>query len=203
MRNSLGLGPARSTIPVPGVGSLQHMGTDEMANINGLEMVHVPYRGGKASTTAVLAGEVEMFMAGMPPAIPQIQAGNLLALAVSSAEEFPLLPGVPTLADTVMPGYSAEAWYGLFLAKDTPEEIVDIVNAAANQALSDPAVIERFANAGAAVQTSTPAEFAAFVAEEFCSLEKEPRRPRPSGNALSTRCRGSHLPRQRPLPDPG
>ena len=164
--------PGEINYSSPGVGSLQHMGTDEMANINGLEMVHVPYRGGKASTTAVLAGEVEMFMAGMPPAIPQIQAGNLLALAVSSAEEFPLLPGVPTLANTVMPGYSAEAWYGLFMAKETPTEIVDIVNAAANQALSDPAVIERFANAGAAVQTSTPADFAAFVAEESARWKK-------------------------------
>ncbi len=156
----------------PGVGSLQHMGTDEMAKINGLELVHVPYKGGKASTTAVMAGEVEMFMAGMPPAIPQIKAGNLIALAVSSAEEFPLLPGVPTLSATVMPGYSAEAWYGLFLAKGTPAEIVDIVNSAANKALSDPAVIERFANAGAAVQTGTPAEFAAFVAEESARWKK-------------------------------
>ena len=164
--------PGELNYSSPGVGSLQHMGTDEMAKVNGVELVHVPYRGGKASTTAVLAGEVEMFMAGMPPAIPQIQAGNLLALAVSSAEEFPLLPGVPTLADTVMPGYSAEAWYGLFMAKGTPVEIVEIVNGAANEALSDPAVIERFSNAGAAVQTSTPAEFAAFVAEESARWKK-------------------------------
>lgn len=150
----------------PGVGSLQHMGTDAMANIHGIDIVHVPYKGGKASTTAVLAGEVDMFMAGMPPALPQIKAGALIALAVSSAEEFPLLPGVPTLAATVMPDYSAEAWYGLFMAKGTPPEIVDVVNAAANKALADPAVAERFASAGAVVQTSTPADFAGFVAQE-------------------------------------
>jgi len=150
----------------PGVGSLQHMGTDKLSSINELDMVHVPYKGGKASTTAVLAGEVDMFMAGMPPALPQIRAGKLLALAVSSAEPFPLLPEVPTLADTVMPDYSAEAWYGLFMAKGTPDDIVETMNAALNAALARPDVQERFADAGAAVQTSTPAAFAEFVAAE-------------------------------------
>ena len=106
--------PGELNYSSPGVGSLQHMGTDTMATMNGLDLVHVPYKGGKAATTAVLSGEVEMFMAGMPPAIPHIHTGALLALAVSSAERFALLPDVPTLTETVMPGYSAEAWYGLF-----------------------------------------------------------------------------------------
>lgn len=158
--------PGEFNYSSPGVGSLQHMGTDAMAKEQGLDMVHVPYSGGKASTTAVLAGEVDMFMAGMPPAIPHIKSGDLLALAVSSAEESPLLPGVPTLSATVMPGYSAEAWYGLFMAKGTPDDIVAKVNAAANAALAKPEVVERFANAGAVVETSTPGEFAVFVAEE-------------------------------------
>ena len=114
----------------------------------------------------MLGREVDMFMAGMPPAIPHIKTGALLALAVSSAQRFALLPDVPTLTETVMPGYSAEAWYGLFMAKGTPDDIVATVNAAANQALADSNVIERFANAGAAVETSTPAEFAEFVATE-------------------------------------
>ena len=158
--------PGELNYSSPGVGSLQHMGTDAMASMNDVELVHVPYKGGKAATTAVLAGEVEMFMAGMPPAIPYIKTGELLALGVSSANRFPLLPDVPTLSETVMSGYSAEAWYGLFMAKGTPDEIVAVVNAAANKALSDPAVIERFANAGAAVETSTPDVFAEFVATE-------------------------------------
>ena len=158
--------PGELNYSSPGVGSLQHMGTDSMASMNGIEMVHVPYKGGKAATTAVLGREVDMFMAGMPPAIPHIKTGALLALAVSSAQRFALLPDVPTLTETVMPGYSAEAWYGLFMAKGTPDDIVATVNAAANQALADSNVIERFANAGAAVETSTPAEFAEFVATE-------------------------------------
>ena len=164
--------PGELNYSSPGVGSLQHMGTDSMSKLNGIEMVHVPYKGGKASTTAVLAKEVDMFMAGMPPAIPYIKSGDLLALAVSSAERFPLIPDVPTLSETVMPGYSAEAWYGLFMAKGTPEDIVAKVNKAAIAALSNPAVAERFANAGAAVQTSTPEQFAKFVTEESARWKK-------------------------------
>lgn len=164
--------PGELNYSSPGVGSLQHMGTDAMATLNGVKLEHVPYKGGKASTTAVLAGEVEMFMAGMPPAISHIKGGTLLALAVSSAERFPLIPDVPTLSETVMPGYSATAWYGLFMAKGTPQEIVDIANKAANKALSDPKVIERFKSAGAVVETSTPAEFAEFVAVESARWKK-------------------------------
>ncbi len=164
--------PGQLNYSSPGVGSLQHMGTDAMSNINGIKLVHVPYKGGKASTTAVLSGEVEMFMAGMPPAIPHIKGGTLLALAVSSAERFPLLPTVPTLAETVMPGYSAEAWYGLFMAKGTPATIVETANKALNKALSNAMVIERFKAAGAAVQTSTPGAFAKFVATESSRWKK-------------------------------
>ena len=164
--------PGELNYSSPGVGSLQHMGTDTMAKMNDIELVHVPYKGGKAATTAVLAGEVEMFMAGMPPAIPHIKTGALLALGVSSAERFPLLPDVPTLDETVMPGYSAQAWYGLFMAKGTPDDIVAVVNAAANEALADPVVVERFANAGAAVETGTPQAFAEFVAAESARWKK-------------------------------
>lgn len=164
--------PGEVNYSSPGVGSLQHMGTDSMAAMNNITLEHIPYKGGAASTRAVLGGEVEMFMAGMPPAVPHIKTGALLALAVSSAERFPLLPDVPTLSETVMPGYSAEAWYGLFMAKGTPDDIVATVNKAANKALSDPKVQERFANAGAVVQTSTPEAFAKFVAEESARWKK-------------------------------
>ena len=164
--------PGQLNYSSPGVGSLQHMGTDAMAKINGVKLEHVPYKGGKASTTAVLAGEVEMFMAGMPPAISHIKGGTLLALAVSSAKRFPLIPNVPTLSETVMPGYSAEAWYGLFMAKGTPKNVVMIANTAMNKALANPKVIKRFKNAGAAVETSTPEQFAKFVAVESARWKK-------------------------------
>lgn len=94
---------------------------------------------------------MEIGFLGFPPVISLINSGDVVALAVSSSVETPLLPGVPTLTSSVMPGYVAEAWYGLFLPKGTSDEIVNKVNAALNAALAKPAVAERFANKGAVV----------------------------------------------------
>lgn len=158
--------PGELNFSSPGVGSLQHMGANALAAESGIDIFHVPYKGGKAATTGLLSNEVEIGFLGMPPVISLIESGDLVALAVSSAEESPLLPGVPTLTDSVVPGYVAEAWYGLFMPKGTPDDIVGTVNAAANAALGKPQVQERFANKGAVAQTSTPQEFADFVAAE-------------------------------------
>ncbi|MFV0336020.1 MAG: Bug family tripartite tricarboxylate transporter substrate binding protein [Tropicimonas sp.] len=149
-----------------GVGSSLHLAMVEMMEATGIEMVHIPYKGGKDATTAVLSGEVDSFMAGMPPALPFIRSGDLVALAVSGAERAPQIPDVPTLGETIMPGYSAESWYGLLLPKGTPEDIVEKVNAAAQVALADEAVVKRFFDAGAVVKISTGAEFQALVAEQ-------------------------------------
>ena len=158
--------PGEMNFSSPGVGSLQQMGANALMADAGIDIYHVPYKGGKAATTAVLSNEVEVGFLGMPPVISLIESGDLVALAVSSAEESPVLPGVPTLTSSALPGYVAEAWYGLFMPKGTPEDIVAKVNAAANVALGNATVQDRFANKGAVVQTSTPEEFAEFVAEE-------------------------------------
>jgi tripartite-type tricarboxylate transporter receptor subunit TctC len=150
----------------PGVGSLQQMGANALSAETGIDIFHVPYKGGKAATTGVLSNEVEIGFLGMPPAISLIASGDLVALSVSSQERSPILPDVPTLNESAVPGYVAEAWYGLFMPKGTPQDIVDTVNAAANAALGNPVVSERFANKGAVVQTSTPQEFADFVGSE-------------------------------------
>lgn len=149
-----------------GMGSILHAGTHAFAAETGIDIAHIPYKGGAAATRALLAGEVDMFMAGTPPVLPHIASGDLMALAVSSAERFPGLPDVPTLAESVMDGWTMGVWYGLLLPSGTPDDIVAKVNAALNTALSDPAVIERFNNAGAVVHMSTPEEFGDFVAAE-------------------------------------
>ncbi|MEO9652682.1 MAG: tripartite tricarboxylate transporter substrate-binding protein [Roseobacter sp.] len=150
----------------PGVGSLQQMGANALMAATGTDMFHVVYKGGKAASTGALSGEVEAGFLGMPPVISLIESGDMVALAVSGVERSPLIPDVPTYSESVVPGYVAEAWYGLFMPKDTPDDIVAKVNAAANAALSNDVVAERFAAKGAVVQTSTPAEFATFVADE-------------------------------------
>ncbi|MEM7463289.1 MAG: tripartite tricarboxylate transporter substrate binding protein, partial [Pseudomonadota bacterium] len=101
----------------PGVGSLQHMGANALAAESGIDIFHVPYKGGKAATTGLLSNEVEIGFLGMPPVISLIESGDIVALAVSSEQESPLLPGVPTLTESAVSGYVAEAWYGLFMPK--------------------------------------------------------------------------------------
>lgn len=158
--------PGEMNFSSPGVGSLQQMGANALMAETGVDIYHVPYKGGKAATTAVLSNEVEVGFLGMPPVISLIESGDLVALAVSGAEKSPVLPDVPTLTSSALPGYVAEAWYGLFMPKGTPDDIIAKVNAAANAALGNATVQDRFANKGAVVQTSTPQEFAGFVAEE-------------------------------------
>ena len=165
--------PGELNFSTPGAGSLQQMGANALAAATDIDIYHVPYKGGKAATTGLLSNEVEIGFLGMPPVISLINSGDIIALAVTSETESPLLPGVPTLNDSVVPGYVAEAWYGLFMPKGTPDEIIATVNEAANTALSDPAVQERFANSGAVVKTTTPEEFAEFVAAESTRWKTE------------------------------
>ncbi|MCG8510893.1 MAG: tripartite tricarboxylate transporter substrate binding protein [Rhodospirillales bacterium] len=158
--------PGELNYGTSGIGSILHAGTHAFAEETGIEIVHIPYRGGAAAGRALLAGEIDIFMAGTPPVLPHIKSGAVLALAVSSTERYPGLPDVPTLSETVMEGFSMVVWYGLLLPKDTPDEILTKVNTALNTALSDPAVAKRFENAGAVVHMSTPREFAELLAEE-------------------------------------
>ena len=165
--------PGELNFSTPGAGSLQQMGANALAAETDIDIYHVPYKGGKAATTGLLSNEVEIGFLGMPPVISLINSGDIIALAVTSETESPLLPGVPTLNDSVVPGYVAEAWYGLFMPKGTPDEIISTVNKAANTALSDSAVQERFANSGAVVKTTTPEDFAEFVAAESTRWKTE------------------------------
>ena len=165
--------PGELNFSTPGAGSLQQMGANALAAATDIDIYHVPYKGGKAATTGLLSNEVEIGFLGMPPVISLINSGDIIALAVTSETESPLLPGVPTLNDSVVPGYVAEAWYGLFMPKGTPDEIIATVNKAANTALSDSAVQERFANSGAVVKTTTPEDFAEFVAAESTRWKTE------------------------------
>ena len=165
--------PGELNFSTPGAGSLQQMGANALAAATDIDIYHVPYKGGKAATTGLLSNEVEIGFLGMPPVISLINSGDIIALAVTSETESPLLPGVPTLNDSVVPGYVAEAWYGLFMPKGTPDEIIATVNSAANTALSDSAVQERFANSGAVVKTTTPEDFAEFVAAESTRWKTE------------------------------
>jgi tripartite-type tricarboxylate transporter receptor subunit TctC len=134
--------------------------------MSGVNMLHVPYRGGGPAVTALLGGQVQVTFSPMPVSLAYINAGKLRALAVTSSTRSEVLPDVPTIAEFV-PGYEASTWAGVGAPKNTPTEIVNKLNKEINAALADPATRARFADLGAMALPGSPAEFGTFVAKDI------------------------------------
>ncbi|WP_144639292.1 Bug family tripartite tricarboxylate transporter substrate binding protein [Bordetella genomosp. 13] len=152
-----------------GNGSPQHLAGELFKTSAGVSLTHVPYKGSAAALNDVLSGQVAMMFADLAPVLPQIKAGKVRALAVTSARRLPTLPDVPTVRETRVPGtadYEAVAWQSLVAAPGTPESITATYNAALSKVLADPAVKERFQSDGMSVRTSTPQELARFSETE-------------------------------------
>lgn len=139
----------------PGIGSLNHIETVLFERAAGIKMVHVPYKSGAAATTAVLGKEVDLFFAGMPPAVPQIKSNALLGLAVTAEQRSSLVPAVPTMAEAGYTDLESDAWYAILGPKGLPSAMVTKLNAVLKEVLALPEVKTQFANSGAEVMTST------------------------------------------------
>ena len=157
--------PGHLNMASSGNGSTIHVAGELFKMMAGVQMVHVPYRGGAAALTDLIGGRVQVIFDNLPTSIEFIRAGKLRALAVTTAERSPLLPDLPTVAEFV-PRYEASASYGIGAPKDTPSEIIDKLNREINAVLATPTARQRFAELGAAVLAGSPAEFGAFLAEE-------------------------------------
>src|SRR5262249_10888451 len=131
----------------------------------GVDMVHVPYRGGGPAFNDLLAGQVQVFFPTTVSSIGYIRAGRLRALAVTAATRSEVLPGVPTVAEFV-PDYEASTWYGVGARKATPTEIVEKLNKEINASLADPNMKTRLADLGGTVLAGSPADFGKLIAEE-------------------------------------
>jgi tripartite-type tricarboxylate transporter receptor subunit TctC len=135
------------------------------------KMQHVPYRGAAPAITDMLGGQVQVIFDNMPSIIQHIRAGSLRALAVTTAERSPLLPDVPTIAETV-PGYEASALFGMGAPKKTPPEIIAKLNADVNAVLADPAVKAKLIDLGGDPLIGTPEAFGKMIVSETEKWEK-------------------------------
>jgi tripartite-type tricarboxylate transporter receptor subunit TctC len=133
--------------------------------MTGINMVHVPYRGGAPALTDLIAGQVQVMFDNIPTSADHVRSGRLRGLAVTGAERSQVLPDLPTVAE-FLPGYEASAWYGLGAPKDTPAAIVERINAAVNAILADPASQARFTELGASLLPGSPADFGKLLADE-------------------------------------
>src|SRR5262245_40602874 len=155
----------RDIAPVAGIHAPSHVSGELLKMKAGVNLVHVPYRGGGPAVTDLLGGQVQVMFAPTPPSIEHIRSGNLRALAVTTATRSDALPDIPTVGEFV-PGYEASNWYGVGTPKNTPADIVDKLNKEINAGLADPKIKARLAVLGVTPLVVSPADFGKLIADE-------------------------------------
>lgn len=159
--------PGQLAYASTGIGTPQHLGGEMFRSMaGGLDIVHVPYRGGAPAVVDLLSGQVQLGFVGVPPTLGHIQAGRLRALGVSSRQREPVLPDVPTIAEGGLPGYEAVVWFALMGPARLPAAITARLKAVTDAALAEPAVRERLASLGFTIFPADPAEFQDFLRSE-------------------------------------
>jgi len=159
--------PGKLNFASSGNGAAPHLAAVLFMKLASVEMVHVPYKGGGPAVQSVLAGDTQLSFATPPSVLPLVQAGRLRALAVTSRNRTPLVPGVPGMEEAGLPDYEISFWYGFFLPAGTPREIVQKLHQETSKALALPEVGKGLAREGTEVSGSkSPEEFAAFIAED-------------------------------------
>jgi len=159
--------PGKLNFGSSGNGSAPHLAGVLFMRVAGVEMVHVPFKGGAPSVQALLAGDIQLSFATPPSVLPHVQSGRLRALAVTSREGTPLVPGVPGMAEAGLPEYGISFWYGFFFPAGTPREIVRRMFDASSAAIALPATGKALAREGTETAGSkSPEDFAAFIGED-------------------------------------
>ncbi len=164
--------PGQINYASPGVGSPNHMGMELLKVMAGIDLVHVPYKGGAPASTDLIAGQVSLLFNSIPSVLPYLRSGRLKALAVGSAARSPAIPEIPTVAEAGVPGFEYATWYGLFAASGTPRAIIARLNAAAAKALLAPELAQPLRAQGSEPRPTTPEELARFMQVEHARWER-------------------------------
>ncbi len=159
--------PGKLTYGSSGVGAPLHMGAEYFKSVLGLNILHVPYKGNAPMTAALLAGEISMVFDSMTGPLPNIRAGKLRGLGVTGKQRVPVVPDLPTVAETVAPSYSYEAWNGVLVPAGTPRDIVARLAAEIGKAVAQTDVSQRLTAAGYFPISTTPEQLTAIIAEDL------------------------------------
>jgi tripartite-type tricarboxylate transporter receptor subunit TctC len=157
--------PGKINFGSPGIGSTGHLAAELFKAMAGVDLVHVPYRGAAPAMTDLIGGHVQVLFDSMVSVLPHVQGGRVRALALTSKARSPLLPDLPTIAETV-PGYEAIIWFGVGVPRGTPPEIVARLNREINAGLASPEMKEKLAKLGTTPMVMTPEEFWGFSRAE-------------------------------------
>jgi tripartite-type tricarboxylate transporter receptor subunit TctC len=159
--------PGKLNMASAGTGGPQHIAGELFKFMAGVDLTHIPYKGSTPAVTDLIAGQVQIMFDVTPTSLPQITAGKLRPLGVTTTERLPFLPDVPTI-DSFLKGYEASGWIGFGVPKGTAPEIIATLNKQTNAAVLDPNIKQRFADLGAVVvPPNSPDEFAKFIAENI------------------------------------
>ena len=157
--------PGQVTFASAGNGTTSHLAGELFKTMAGVDIVHIPYRGGAAAAADVMGGQVAMMIDVMPNAYPIVRGGRVRGLAVTTAQRVPSAPELPTIAESGLPGFEVSAWDGVLAPAGTPAPIIERLNAAIREALNEPQVNDALRAAGAQPIPGSPADFARHIAE--------------------------------------
>jgi tripartite-type tricarboxylate transporter receptor subunit TctC len=164
--------PRQLTYGSGGIGNVTHLEMELMNAMVGIQMIHVPYKGSAPSIIGLMSGEVQMVFSSVPSALAQIKAGKIRALGVSIAKRSSVLPDVPTISESGVPGFDAASWYGVFAPTGTPKNVVGVLGREIVRIMNVPEMRERFATDGFEPAGSGPAEFSGFLRQELVKWAK-------------------------------
>jgi tripartite-type tricarboxylate transporter receptor subunit TctC len=155
-----------------GAGGSNHFATELFGQMAGIKMTHIPYKGIAPAVVGLISGDVDAILASSPGVMTQVKAGKARAIAVSSAKPSPLVPGLPAIAESGVPGYAYENWWGLFAPARTPASIVGTINAAVNKVLASADMKQLLEREGAEAAPMSVAQLADLLATEIASYRK-------------------------------
>ncbi len=164
--------PDKYTFGTGGSGSISHLAIELLKLESGINLLHVPYKGGSPAIQDLLANQVDLVIDGVPLTAPLVLDGRIKGLAVTSKDRSALLPSVPTTSESGFPDLVFTAWNGIVVPKGTPRHVVDTLNRSVNTALKDPELQKKFEQQGSAIAGGTPEEFGTHLKNELSRWEK-------------------------------
>ena len=164
--------PGALNYATPGNGTPPHLAAEIFKSMAAVDLTHVPYKGAGPAVIDLLSGQMQLMFANAPVVLPHIRAGKLRSLATTSAKRLSILSDFPTIAESGLPGYEADTWYGMFGPAGMPAPLLDKINQDVVRVLTLPEIKQLFAGQGAEVSTNTPVQFAAVLKTEVAKWAK-------------------------------
>ena len=164
--------PGQLNYGSPGNGSTTHLANELLKSMTGMQITHIPYKGVAPAATDLVSGQVQMMSGDLSTLLPHVHSGRMRGIAVTGARRSPLLPDMPTIAESGVPGYEASGWFGVLVPAGTPQSIVERLNSAMIRGLAAADARDRLKAFGGEVATGTPEQFAAHIRTEAAKWSK-------------------------------